>query len=98
MELVAQNQGSADSMYDDYKWNRLRFLISELSFKDGNFTLSSGKKSNVFFNLKPTMLDPEGLNLLADLVLEVTNDVDAGFIANGNFSLLDNRKYGAIQS
>ena len=48
---------------------RLREIIKDHSFKEGNFTLSSGKKSDVFFNLKPTMLDPEGINLLADQVI-----------------------------
>ena len=36
-----------------------------------SFTLSSGKTSRFFVNLKQTMLDPEGSNLLADLILDV---------------------------
>ncbi len=49
---------------------RLREIINRHSFEEGSFTLSSGKKSNIFFNLKPTMLDPEGINLLADQVID----------------------------
>ncbi len=59
---------------------RLREIIVEKSFREGEFTLSSGKKSDVFINLKPTMLDPEGLNLIADQVLEKLKDHDAEFI------------------
>lgn len=59
---------------------RLREIIAEKSFREGEFTLSSGKKSDVFINLKPTMLDPEGLNLIADQVLEKLIDHEAEFI------------------
>ena len=31
----------------------------------GEITLASGRKSDFYFNLKPTMLDPEGAALLA---------------------------------
>lgn len=44
---------------------RLRELIRERSFAFGDFTLSSGKKSNVYFNLKPTMMTAEGSYLCA---------------------------------
>ncbi len=59
---------------------RLREIIAEKSFREGEFTLASGRKSDVFINLKPTMLDPEGLNLIADLVLDKLRDHDAEFI------------------
>ncbi len=51
--------------------DRLRDIIREKSFKHGDFILASGKKSDLFFNMKLTMLDPEGANLLADALLEV---------------------------
>ncbi len=51
---------------------RLRQIIEEKSFRFGEtFTLASGRTSNIFFNLKQTMMDPEGANLLADAILEV---------------------------
>lgn len=73
LNMSARNQHSSGR-------ERLREIIAERSFKEGEFTLSSGKKSDVFFNLKPTMLDPEGLNLLADQVLEVSEECEASCI------------------
>lgn len=49
---------------------RLRDIVKEKSFRKGDFTLASGKKSNYFFDMKATMLDPEGAELIAGLVLE----------------------------
>lgn len=52
-------------------WNsaakdRLGAIIEQRSFRTGEeFTLASGKKSRVFFDLKKTMLDPEGSYLAA---------------------------------
>ena len=39
---------------------RLAEIIRKRSFGRGEVTLASGRKSNFYFNLKPTMLDPEG--------------------------------------
>src|SRR5260221_11541455 len=36
--------------------------------------------SNFYFNLKPAMLDPEGLDLLADIILERIAGIDARYI------------------
>ncbi len=49
---------------------RLRDIIHARSFGLGEVTLASGRKSNFYFNLKPTMFDPEGAALLAELTLE----------------------------
>jgi len=47
--------------------NRLRDIIAKKSLlTSGNFTLASGHKSNTFFDMKKTMLDPEGATLLTD--------------------------------
>jgi orotate phosphoribosyltransferase len=49
---------------------RLRQLLRELSLLNGDqFQLASGRTSSVFFNLKTIMLDPEGINLIADEIL-----------------------------
>ena len=61
-------------------YERLRELILEKSFSTGDFTLSSGKGSDCFFDMKPTMLDPEGINLLADAFLKLIADDDADHI------------------
>ena len=59
---------------------QLRDIIAQKSFQEGEFTLSSGKRSNIFFNLKPTMLDPVGSNLLADEVIKETEHYDSEYI------------------
>ena len=48
---------------------RLVEIIRKRSFGRGEITLASGRKSNFYFNLKPTMLDAEGAALLARLTL-----------------------------
>lgn len=49
--------------------HRLRALITARSFQFGDFTLSSGKKSTFYLDLKKTMFDAEGLALLSELTL-----------------------------
>src|SRR5215472_1727402 len=49
---------------------RLRDVIHHRSFGYGEVKLSSGRVSNFYFNLKPTMLDAEGAALLAQLALD----------------------------
>jgi orotate phosphoribosyltransferase len=53
---------------------RLAEIIRKRSFGLGEVTLASGRKSNFYFNLKPTMLDPEGATLLAELTYEAIKD------------------------
>jgi orotate phosphoribosyltransferase len=60
--------------------NRLFEILKELAFKSGNVTLASGKQSDFYFDMKPAMLDPEGVNLLADLVLLELQGVKADCI------------------
>ncbi len=59
----------------DPRRHRLRQIIEEKSLITGRtFTLASGRTSSFFVNLKQTMLDPEGANLLADLILDVMEE------------------------
>jgi orotate phosphoribosyltransferase len=56
---------------------RLIEIILERSFKYSDnppFTLVSGRKSNYYFNCKPTTLDPEGMNLIGSLVFDMLAD------------------------
>jgi orotate phosphoribosyltransferase len=53
---------------------RLADIIRKRSFGRGEITLASGRKSDFYFNLKPTMLDPEGAALLAELTLDALKD------------------------
>jgi orotate phosphoribosyltransferase len=53
---------------------RLADIIASRSFGRGEITLASGRKSDFYFNLKPTMLNPEGAALLADLTYDALKD------------------------
>jgi orotate phosphoribosyltransferase len=53
---------------------RLAEIIRKRSFGRGEITLASGRRSDFYFNLKPTMLDPEGAALLAELSFEALKD------------------------
>jgi orotate phosphoribosyltransferase len=48
---------------------RLRDIIEKRSFGRGEITLASGRKSDFYFNLKPTMLAPEELDYIGGLEL-----------------------------
>ena len=59
---------------------RLAEIIRTRSFGRGEITLASGRKSDFYFNLKPTMLDPEGAALLAELSLDALKDDNIDYI------------------
>src|ERR1700748_3345977 len=59
---------------------RLAEIIRKRSFGRGEITLASGRKSDFYFNLKPTMCDPEGATLLAELTYEALKDDKFDFI------------------
>ena len=59
---------------------RLADIIRTRSFGRGRITLASGRESDFYFNLKPTMLDPEGAALLAELTLDALKDVNADYV------------------
>ena len=52
---------------------RLLEIIKKRSFREkGAFKLASGRMSTIYFNLKPTMLDPEGARLIGAALAEKT--------------------------
>jgi orotate phosphoribosyltransferase len=60
---------------------RLIEIIKARSFQTGaDMKLASGRVSNFYFNMKPTMLDPEGGYLIAQLILDALDGVDAEWI------------------
>jgi orotate phosphoribosyltransferase len=59
---------------------RLHEIIRRRSFGRGEITLASGRKSDFYFNLKPTMMDPEGATLLAELTYEALKDEHYDYI------------------
>jgi orotate phosphoribosyltransferase len=70
------------------KRTRLAEIIARRSFGRGEITLASGRKSNFYFNLKPTMLDAEGAALLAELTLDS--------MANENIDYVGGLEMGAV--
>lgn len=59
---------------------RLADIIAKRSFGRGEITLASGRKSDFYFNLKPTMMDPEGAALLAELTFESLKDYALDYV------------------
>ena len=55
-------------------------IIKRLSFSRGSFVLVSGRTSNYYLDMKPTMLNPEGASLLAELVLNKLEGVKIHYI------------------
>ncbi len=52
---------------------KLQDIIRRRSFREkGAFQLASGRMSTIYFNLKPTMLDPEGARLIGAALAEKT--------------------------
>ena len=62
--------GNFSEKYDFNKAKLLKQLI-EKSYRSGDFTLASGKKSSHYLNCKPVSLNGEGLNLISDLFLDI---------------------------
>ena len=61
---------------DDRK-KKLRDIIAAKSFsRGGDFKLASGQSSGFYFDMKPTVMDPEGARLAAELILEAVTGED----------------------
>ncbi len=56
-------------------------LVKDRSFKTGSFRLSSGKESSLYFNMKPTMMDPKGAELSARAFLEMISKLDVEYVS-----------------
>jgi orotate phosphoribosyltransferase len=65
---------------------RLREIIKAKSLLKGNFTLASGAVSTYYLDLKPTMFDPEGAALLAEIVFAMLEG-EPGIAAIGGLEL-----------
>ena len=55
--------------------NRLAALLVQKSYREGQFTLASGRKSEYYFDCKQTALHPEGSWLLGSLFNDMLADV-----------------------
>jgi orotate phosphoribosyltransferase len=56
--------------------SRLAKLLLKLSYKEGDFTLTSGKKSDYYFDCKQTALNAEGGYLIGRLFVEMLKDYE----------------------
>jgi orotate phosphoribosyltransferase len=60
---------------------RLIDIVRARSFSKGTETkLVSGRSTNYYFNMKPSMLDPEGAHLIATLILDALEGSKADLI------------------
>lgn len=59
---------------------RLYDIIRQKSFVRGHVVLASGKESDHYFDMKPTMFDPEGADLLAELIHARIAETDADIV------------------
>ncbi|THB65236.1 MAG: orotate phosphoribosyltransferase [Desulfovibrio sp.] len=66
---------------------QLARLLLEKSYKEGDFVLTSGRKSEYYFDCKQTALHPEGAYLLALCFLDLIQDLDAEVAGVGGMTL-----------
>lgn len=60
--------------------DRLIALIKERSFQSGqDIQLASGRSSSFYFNMKPTMLHPEGAHLIGKLIVDALGDASVDY-------------------
>lgn len=64
-----------------YDRDALRTLLATRTLKRGDFLLVSGKRSRIYFNMKATMMTPEGAAQCARGLLSVLDGLDADYVA-----------------
>lgn len=55
---------------------RLAEILAEKSYKEGDFTLASGKKSEYYFDCRQTALHPEGSWLIGQLFVDLISKLE----------------------
>ncbi len=60
---------------------RLARILLERSYREGEFTLASGRRSDYYFDCRITALHPEGSWLIGNLFNELLKDVDVVGVA-----------------
>src|SRR5262249_56256969 len=60
--------------------HKLFAFLKERAFRRGKVVLASGRESNLYLEMKAAMLDPDGANLLAELILQELQGVKADCI------------------
>ena len=59
---------------------RLAALLLEKSYREGEFTLSSGQKTDYYFDCRQTALHPEGAWLIGNLFAYMIQDIPAAAV------------------
>lgn len=78
-QLAISNE--REPMFEQRKHRQQAFdLIKARSFGLRDITLASGKPSTFYFDMKPTMLLPEGANVLSELILAKLSDLKVDYI------------------
>ena len=67
--------------------SRLLQLVRELSYREGDFVLASGKRSTFYVDVKTTSLHPEGAALVGKLAVEKLKAVGKDFGGVGGLTL-----------
>jgi orotate phosphoribosyltransferase len=62
-------------------------LIRKLSYREGDFTLASGKKSSFYIDLKATTLHPDGAYLIGEIAVRVIRESGLKVDAVGGLTL-----------
>lgn len=78
MALRQQRFEDRDRLFADR--NRLFALLKKDAFRKGPITLSSGKPSDFYFDMKGPMMHPDGAALIADLILNELSGVEADYV------------------
>ena len=68
----------ASELGDDRRM--LRDLLATRTLKRGDFVLASGKRSRIYFNMKATMMHPQGASLCAKLLFDRIKHMHADFM------------------
>jgi orotate phosphoribosyltransferase len=68
-------------MTASYDREALRRLLAQRTFKRGEFLLVSGRRSRIYFNMKATMMTPEGAAQCARGLLSVLDGLQADYVA-----------------
>ncbi len=66
---------------------RLKEILRKRSYEEGNFILSSGKRSSYYIDAKQTTLDPEGAYLCGKIFLQMIREAQRGVEAIGGPTL-----------
>lgn len=74
------SSGGTNALEPCYDREALRHLLATRTLKRGKFTLASGRTSSIYFNVKTTMMHPQGAALCARGLLELLAEMDVDYI------------------